>query len=230
MRSRRPSYAEAVATAAIAIAVGGSAYAAARLPANSVGSRELKTNAIRASELAARSVTSTAIRDGSLGPAEFAPGSLRPGAAGPAGPAGAAGAVGEPGQTGRPSVSYHTILGPGPVVFAQYAAAVSYPLTQGATWTQLAGRTNLISGELESALVDCAIGSTGLDFFIDGAHAGYARAGASGTFASQQFALRLLDAPVQDTVHTITAMGRHTCNGGQTATIRNVRILVMQTG
>jgi hypothetical protein len=41
----RSTYANVMATAAVFIALGGGAYAATRLPANSVGSRQLKENA-----------------------------------------------------------------------------------------------------------------------------------------------------------------------------------------
>ena len=70
-----------VAAAALAVALGGTGYAASRLPSNSVGSQQIKSNAI----------TGRHVQDGSLSKWDFAAGQLPAGAAGPAGPAGPAG-------------------------------------------------------------------------------------------------------------------------------------------
>lgn len=51
--SRKLSYANVVATVAVFVALGGGAYAAIRLPANSVGSRQLKAHAVTPSKVAA---------------------------------------------------------------------------------------------------------------------------------------------------------------------------------
>jgi hypothetical protein len=72
---------------ALFVALGGSSYAASRIPADSVGTAQLKANA----------VTSSKVRDGSLLARDFAAGRLP---AGPTGPAGAAGPKGDPGPKG----------------------------------------------------------------------------------------------------------------------------------
>jgi hypothetical protein len=117
----RLSYGNVVATLALFIALGGTSYAALKLPRNSVGSAQLRSNA----------VTSSKVQDGSLllqdfnaneraalhgatgpqGPAGLAgaQGSAGPaGAQGPAGPAGAQGPQGPAGASGATNVVVHT--------------------------------------------------------------------------------------------------------------------------
>src|SRR5436190_18243202 len=92
------SYANVVGTLALFIALGGVSYAAVKLPARSVGSRELKTGA----------VTSAKVRNGSLRKKDFKRGQLPRGASGSAGADGADGlpgmngADGPKGDTGAP--------------------------------------------------------------------------------------------------------------------------------
>jgi hypothetical protein len=91
---RRPSAAMVVACVALAIALGGTGYAAISLPANSVGTKQIKNGAVTKKKISPR--TMTGLRGprgarGLAGPAGAA------GAAGSAGPAGPAGAVGPPG-------------------------------------------------------------------------------------------------------------------------------------
>jgi hypothetical protein len=79
----RLSYANVVATLALFIALGGTSYAALKLPHNSVGSTQIRTGAVGSSEIRDRSI---ALKDVSR-PARTA---LR-GTQGPQGPAGPAG-------------------------------------------------------------------------------------------------------------------------------------------
>ena len=90
-RSRaRLTYANVMATAAMFIALGGGAYAAVKLPANSVGTRQLKRDAVNSSR----------VRDGSLRAKDFERGQVpaavpgTPGSKGDPGPAGPHGAAG----------------------------------------------------------------------------------------------------------------------------------------
>ncbi len=95
-----PSPALIVATAALAVALGGTSYAVVSIPRNSVGTPQLKANA----------VTSPKIKNGSVAVADLAPAvramfgkgvwSGAVGATGPAGPTGATGATGSEGPIG----------------------------------------------------------------------------------------------------------------------------------
>lgn len=74
---------------ALFIALGGTSYAAVKLPAKSVGTKQLKANA----------VTGAKVKNGSLVAADFG-GQLPAGATGAQGPAGPAGPAGPKGDTG----------------------------------------------------------------------------------------------------------------------------------
>jgi hypothetical protein len=83
----RPSPAMVIAIVALIVALGGTGYAAIKLPANSVGTTQLKSNA----------VTSVKVKNGSLLRADFKSGQVP---VGPEGPAGAPGAAGPAGPAG----------------------------------------------------------------------------------------------------------------------------------
>lgn len=79
----------AVAYLALFVALGGTSYAAVSLPKDSVGSKQLRKDA----------VTSRAVKNGTISRADLAKGIA---VAGPQGPQGPAGASGAPGATGAP--------------------------------------------------------------------------------------------------------------------------------
>ena len=96
---KRLTYANVIATLALFLALGGTSYAVTALPKNSVGTQQLKKNA----------VTGVKVKDGSLSSADFAAGTLlkgdtgatgATGATGPQGPTGLTGATGPQGPTG----------------------------------------------------------------------------------------------------------------------------------
>jgi hypothetical protein len=97
----RPSPAMAVAFVALLMALGGTSYAVVALPANSVGKKQLRKNA----------VTSVKVKNGALLRRDFKPGQIPAGPrgptgpTGPAGPAGASGAQGPPGPAGATNVT-----------------------------------------------------------------------------------------------------------------------------
>lgn len=91
---RKPTYAEVVATLALFIALGGASYAAIQIPKNSVGTRQLKKNAVNSAKVRNRSLLAADFRAGQLP-------SGATGATGPIGPAGLPGATGVAGPTGE---------------------------------------------------------------------------------------------------------------------------------
>jgi len=86
---RHITYANVCSSLALFLALGGTSYAAFKLPRDSVGARELRSGSVASSEL----------RDGSIGARDLSAGA-RASLAGSAGPAGAPGPVGAPGQRG----------------------------------------------------------------------------------------------------------------------------------
>lgn len=93
-------YANVTATLALIVALGGTSYAAITLPANSVGSKQIKNRGVARSDIRSDSVTSGKIQDGSLRKQDFKAGQLPGGSTGQAGPAGPGGATGPSGATG----------------------------------------------------------------------------------------------------------------------------------
>jgi hypothetical protein len=97
--TRHLGYANVMATLGVFIALGGASYAAVALPANSVGTKQLKKSAVTASKLKPNAVSSAKVKDGSLQQGDFASGTLPQG---PQGPQGVQGAKGDPGENGAP--------------------------------------------------------------------------------------------------------------------------------
>jgi hypothetical protein len=96
------TYANAVSSMALFLAVGGVSYAAITLPKNSVGAAQIKKNA----------VTAAKVRNGSLTPNDFKKGQLPAGTRGGQGPQGARGPSGARGATGSSGVSgAHVVSG-----------------------------------------------------------------------------------------------------------------------
>lgn len=166
LRVRRPSPAMVVACLALLVALGGTSFAAVNaLPRSSVGTAQLKNNA----------VVSSKVKDGSLLGKDFAAGQLTAGPAGPAGAAGAAGPAGPAGpgakwmlvnaagtivaQSGGLSVTSH--FGPGTYVL-NFNAAVNDKLILAASGFANAGlRGQVIAGPCggpPTGAVACAVG------------------------------------------------------------------------
>lgn len=73
---KRLSYANVVSSICLFVLLGGGAYAAAKLPKNSVGPKQIRANAIHGKQLAANAVNGAKVADGSLTGADVADGSL----------------------------------------------------------------------------------------------------------------------------------------------------------
>jgi hypothetical protein len=66
IRLRRPSFATTLAFIALMVALGGTTYAALKLPKNSVGSKQLKKNAVTGAKIKKNAVTGAKVKDQSL--------------------------------------------------------------------------------------------------------------------------------------------------------------------
>jgi hypothetical protein len=90
---------------ALFVALGGVSYAALKLPANSVRSRQISNGQVKNADLAHNAVTSTKVKNGSLLSADFKAGQLPAGAQGPKGDTGPAGTNGQTGLQGVPGTA-----------------------------------------------------------------------------------------------------------------------------
>jgi hypothetical protein len=98
----RPSPALVISCFALAIALGGTGYAAVTLPKNSVGTPQLKKAAVTGAKVKQRTLVASHFKVGQLpaGP---------PGPAGAQGPAGSAGAQGQAGAQGPAGLSEYEV-------------------------------------------------------------------------------------------------------------------------
>jgi hypothetical protein len=74
----RLSFANVVSTLALFLALGGTSYAAAQLPFNSVGKGQIKSNAVGKSEIAANSVGTSELRNSGVAAADIKSGAVGP--------------------------------------------------------------------------------------------------------------------------------------------------------
>jgi hypothetical protein len=103
-------YANVASTLALVVALGGTSYAAVALPKNSVGTKQLKTNAVTSSKVKDSTLLSKDFKAGQLPAGSRGPAGA-PGAPGPKGDTGAPGATGTQGVAGPPGVSGWQRLG-----------------------------------------------------------------------------------------------------------------------
>jgi hypothetical protein len=131
-------YANVTATMALVVALGGTSYAAIKLPANSV--------------------TSKTVKDRSLLSKDFKAGQLPAGKTGPAGPAGPQGAAGPQGFTGPPGVTaaVYKATESGPTVEAGDLTVDSITLPGGGNWVVtakfIANNASGVDGRLSCSL------------------------------------------------------------------------------
>jgi hypothetical protein len=122
-RIHRPSPSLAVSLVALLAALGGTSYAAFTLPKNSVGTKQLKNNA----------VVSSKVKNHSLTMADFKPGQLPAGPRGATGPTGPAGAMGPAGPTASAFAIENKASSPEAI--PANAFGVNLDLNQGGTHT-----------------------------------------------------------------------------------------------
>jgi hypothetical protein len=142
------TYANVIATIALFAALGGGAYAATQLPKNSVGTAQIKNNAVTPAKL---SQSAEAGMQGPTGPK---------GATGTQGPIGATGPRGEKGDQGDRGLEGQRGLegpkgDPGPLVidarvgaFPAISPAGPIALSGTTTWTPGPGQVGLLSAQL----------------------------------------------------------------------------------
>lgn len=96
----RPSPSMVVSILALIVALGGTSYAAIKLPKNSVGSKQIKNNAVTGAKVKTGSLSGSDIKNHSLTGSDLASGAIPAGAQGPVGPPGPKGDTGAKGDTG----------------------------------------------------------------------------------------------------------------------------------
>jgi hypothetical protein len=226
----------AVAYTALFVALGGTSYAAVKLPNNSVGTAQIKAGAVTASKLANGAVTGTKVRDGSLAPGDFKAGSAPAGSAGPPGAPGPKGDRGSAGQNGLPG------LGASAFSDDQSPAAPPGPFSAGIkqvtiTTTQ-PGKLVITDATAEDATVHNPTGSTqnyDAAVYVDGV-------GVPGTFhvagsvpanTSHELGPFTLQGSISNVpagTHTVTLALRLESGSGDFLTSGAGRLLVVATG
>jgi hypothetical protein len=133
----RLTYANVMATIAVFIALGGTGYAATQLPKNSVGSQQIKKEAVTPAKL---SGSAKAALTGSAGPTGAAGAAGLPGLQGPEGTQGAPGKEGTPGKnltartalaSGQTETGVFSAFGSGSDSFITGVASFVQPLAAG---------------------------------------------------------------------------------------------------
>ena len=108
---RRPSPALVVACIALIVALTGTSYATVlNVPRNSVGTRELKRNAVTPAKIAPNAVRAAHVLNGTLLAEDFKAGQLPSGPKGDKGDKGDKGLKGDKGDKGDPGMSGYTIV------------------------------------------------------------------------------------------------------------------------
>ena len=98
---KRLTFSNVIALLALFIALGGTSYAVTALPKNSVGTQQIKKDA----------VTGAKVKNGSLSSADFAAGTLLKGDTGASGATGATGPQGATGAAGPAGAQYSSVYG-----------------------------------------------------------------------------------------------------------------------
>jgi len=160
LRIRRPSPALVVACIALLVALGGTGYATVmNVPRNSVGSLQLKRNAVTSSKLAPNSVQTAHVLKGTLLADDFKAGQL------PSGPKGDKGDKGERGEQGPPGPTWGDVKG-SPTSGGTYTPigrAVTLPTDIGRRGSEL---RFLVFARVSVSLKCAVTGGCGMDYVI----------------------------------------------------------------
>jgi len=247
---RRPSPATVISLIALFVALGGTSYAAFGIPRNSVGSQQVINGSLQTADLSSKAIGKLRGRRGpagalgAAGPKGDTGPSGAQGSTGAQGPAGSTGPKGDQGDAGAVVVA--RIRQSGQVTVGQGQTA-PWPLAAN-TWTQGAGKANLVSGEMTfqtPAACDRSGGFTRggqVNVYIDGVQAGseivpfdpqypppnpfplsFNPTGVPGVTP-----IKVLFAPDVDAQHVLTATVSDTCAGaGQDITFDSFKIDVI---
>ena len=155
MRAGRHLRANVVGYLALAVALGGTSYAAISLPAKSVGAKELKPNAVNSKKVRNRSLKAVDFRRGQLPPGEV-------GLRGPQGPGGAPGLDGLQGPPG-PTFAAETDGANNP------STSPDGPALSTLTFTPPSAGKLLVRSFQPDTDVNCSTGSGFAGLYLDGA-------------------------------------------------------------
>ena len=204
----------AVAYAALFVALGGTSYAAVKLPAGSVGTKELHHGAVTKTKLHRDAVTSTIVRDHTLKVVDFARGQLTAGAKGDKGEKGDTGAKGDPGPTfGVAGLDTGCCPSPTPTAAATVASTKTVTLDTRARL--------LVLGSTRAAIYGCSSGICTVTWGlrIDGAPIDGSARGLQSSNGDEHDVLTPfgVTAPLDPGTHTI-ALGKEPTSGTVTST------------
>jgi Collagen triple helix repeat (20 copies) len=150
---QRLTYANVIATLSLFLVLGGGAYAATQLPRNSVGTGQLRAEAVTAGKIAKKTRKQLQGSRGPTGP-QGPQGKTGPkGATGAKGTAGAKGATGAPGADGTGPVTENTIRPLTPIAFTSAVQVVAITLSGSAYATS----ANVVVGSVGGAVVSCTL-------------------------------------------------------------------------
>jgi len=242
-------YADVIATLALFVALGGSAYAVTALPRNSVTSPTVKNGSLRAADLAKNSVTSKAVKDGSITAADLVK-TLRPGATGGlagqtgsagssganggAGATGAAGTNGTNGTNGRDGAAIAAAGGPLPDIVLN----TTWQQVGALTYSQPPGAVDDVRGHfsLRGAVGNSCASGSGLQYqiIVDGQELNFEQGagGNSGNAAKDDDGLFLQGINGTDTTTDVLAIGSEfpVINDGAAAVTRTVEVFMRKQG
>jgi hypothetical protein len=159
-KHRRPSPALVVACIALLVALGGTSYATVvDVPRASVGTPQLKRNAVKAAKIAPNAVRAGHVLNGSLLAEDFRPGQL------PSGPKGENGEKGDKGDPGPPGPVWGDTTGPTTSggTYTPIGFSVTLPTNVGRRGSEL---RFLVFGTLGVRLVCSAAGPCGQSYIL----------------------------------------------------------------
>jgi hypothetical protein len=223
MRIRRPSPATVISIVALVVALGGTSYAALKLPKNSVGTAQLKANA----------VTGGKVKDGSLSLKDIG-GALPGGAKGEKGDKGDAGSpgtngTGTPGTNGAAGATVKAKMTSAGPADSSTTNPNPIPLTNN-TFTQGAGNPEQldIKFDWQPPGAGCGNPNGGAVTIKDNGTTIFSSQSFGGGSSQQIRATQHVFAPASATPHNFTAEVADNCPGAESATVGQIMIDVTE--